>query len=738
MTPQTTSEALSEDPELAALEDIEPPDLEEDDDDDDDPEDEDEEPVPASVPVAVPDPDAKKPPLQDLEALRAAIGRQKNPQVATRVVGDSPYSQNPAYRPTVSGDEPASQGFDHAAFQDDLSDGKVRNFDDIFSRFQFSEGEYIVYVDRKSPMIFRGSKIGGMQKAITYPMDHQTFAKTYGSGSYTLTVYGPAPGKQIDSEGNVRRKAYTKPIKVEVPDPFKQNPPVLEMAEVGVEEDQEMPIYSMRRGGATEADAEIEKTRMETELESEERKFNREERLRERQEAKERQKIEDEREKHRQSSSIVERMLEQQAEELREHRNKGTTEIGSIAEVLKALRPESNASESQRLQADLAEERRRNESELNRIREAHQREIERLRDDHTQHSREERANAQRDAQLREDALRKQVEDARNDTTRRLEELRVQYEARLSDERRQHDRDLANSNQMNNSATQTIGSSFEMRLEVKTNEITRLSNELAQVRHELEAEKKKTLADRVEEFTSSAEALGFSKDDGGDKNWKDMLGEAAIGLIQQAPTLAASVVSTLRQQQAPQLPAPRQQPMLSGGGGYPDFVPFATDGVDTDMRGYQNQGPVVYPGDEYEDEYEDDPPQAPATAPAPVRTQAPPAQQKAPEQKEALVKTPQAEPVFANNMNISDEQIIEFSEMFRSALSQGASPEEFSDGILQQLGPMMTGSIVREIPVERVTTVLQGTPGGDKDPLVRRDGQKFLKNVWEIIKKKTPQ
>src|SRR5690606_35013879 len=110
----------------------------------------------------------------DLNSLRAAIGRQKvqcSPLVSSRGSFTEPPSTE-----RMPGDIPASQGFDHSAFQDDLSDGKVRNFDDLFSRFPIGDGEFEIFVDRRSPNIFRGAKISGMQKAIKHKMDHETFA----------------------------------------------------------------------------------------------------------------------------------------------------------------------------------------------------------------------------------------------------------------------------------------------------------------------------------------------------------------------------------------------------------------------------------------------------------------------------------------------------------------------------------------------------------------------------------
>lgn len=720
------------DPELAALEALDPP----------------EEPAPDSPePETLPEPEEEPAPtpaavavapvaLADLNSLRAVVGRQKV-QGGSPLVSSTGSFTEPPSRDRLPGDLPASQGFDHSAFQDDLSDGKVRNFDDLFSRFPIGDGEFEIYVDRRSPNIFRGAKISGMQKSIKDKMDHETFAKTYGSGVYLLTVYGPSPGRRLDKEGNLSRKAFTKPIKVEVPDPFQQNPPVLAMAEVGVEqEDDNMPEF--RKGGATEADAEIKKAELESELTREERARNWEEKKQEREERKAAQRLAEEREAQQSQQGALERILSEQAAELRELRNKPPAEaslLGSMSQLLAVVKPEGpSVSEIHRLQSESAQLRASHTEELNRLRGEHQKEIDRLRDDSARHEREIRENKDREMRDREDALRARIDDLQKERDRRITELNEAHATKLADERRQHDRDLQVAQSMQNQSSTTISSTFEMRLEVKQQEINRLSQDLATTRSELELEKSKTLADRVEEFAGAAEALGYAKDDGGEKGWKDMLGEAAIGLVQNVPALAASVASSLRPQQMPMLSAPGAGAHLPQRQSYAPV--FATDGVDADLN-YQSNAPidhnVIYPGqdplgefEEEEDEFEPEaPPRARAPKAAPAKPPAPPA---------ALAQP--LPPAPAGSMGITDENILEFSEGFRKAFTDGTAPEDFVDEIIGQLGPMLSGSIVKEVQIPRVLGLLQNAPNGETDPLVRRDGQKFLHKVWELIEKKT--
>lgn len=754
MTPQTPSEPKLEavpdavettaDPELDEQEDsVEPK----------------PEPTPEPEAESTPEKSDAAVPAMDLSALRNAIGRQKGPTKSK-----SPFAGAP------NDNLPASQAFDHSAFQDDFSDGKMRNFDDLFGKYPIGDGEYFVYIERKSPTMFRGVSVGGMQKPIEQQMDYIEFAGRYGKGTYMLTVYGPTPRGRLDEEGKLKRKAFTKPLKVIVPDPHGDNPPNPEMAQVAVADDEDeepgMSVYggrSSRRGGATDADAQIETARMEHESGREERNQRREDSQRERRERKERERLDEERSHNQQNSGFVERLLERSQDEIRELRSGGSNDLGGMAEILTAMKPDGPGKEElHRLQSDISEERRRAGEDMNRMRETHAREVDRireehrgevnrLRDDNTRHEREERERVAVSSKDRDESARRQVEDARNESTRRITELTTQYESRIAAESRQHDRDLSSHRETGKLTSTTINSGFETRLEVKQQEINRLSTELIQTKADLEIEKGKTLADRVNEFAGAAESLGWSKDEGGEKDWKTMIGESLAGLVTQAPMVAANVMSSLKGvPPAPQLPLGQQGPAPQNYGPV-----YATDGVDMDLGQTQAGGPlghdVIQPGGDLYDDLQ--PTETPTEGPEDVvedipqqplqeQPQAAPQPQTQPQpqpqpQQTALVAPVQEEAQNSSGMNVSDEQILQFSEMFRQAFTQGGQPVEFAEEIIAQMTPIMAGAIVRDIPVARVTGVLQAAPTGDSDPLVRRDGQKFMAKVWELVKQKTP-
>lgn len=610
----------------------------------------------------------------------------------------------------------AADGMNHLEFLDDLHDGKVRNFDDIFSRFPVGDGEFEVYVERKTPRRFRNTLIAGIQRPIHESMNHKEFAEIYGSGSYLLTVYGPTASGRLGDDGKIKLRPFTKPVRVDIPDPYNENPPNPEMAVVAtpdLEDEEDMLSGGRRRivGGSTDADAHIREVELRHQETTEER------RIRELEAARER---EDElrRESDTRQNDIMSRVLDQKESEmqmlraeLRDLRNKPSdeeTKMSGVAAILQAVRPTGPSdSELTRLSQDLAEERRRNNEELRRLEDRHRQELERVTRD------------------KDDRIREANEASRQ----REHDLRGGFEQRLSDERRQHDRDLAAAKENHMLMGETKGSAFSMQIEVKQAEITRLSAEVLRLQKELDDERKKSLADRVNEFSGAAEALGFEKIGEGESavDWKNMVADAAVGFVKQAPALAAALRGATppggggmqmlppgSQQRALQAPMRAQMQMPA----------FATEDGAVDLSGMYNN-PPVYPGQD---------PLSPVGAPPQARPPAPPAFQAPVEDED--VEDGEEDGGEEGGIELDDSQIQEFSGMFRDAFEKGAPPEEFADGIIEQLGPVMSGKIVRDLSLSRVTKALQAAPNGESDPLVRREGQQFLKKVWAVVEEKT--
>jgi len=609
-------------------------------------------------------------------------------------------------------------------------DGKLRNFDDIFSSFDVGNGEIEVYVERKSPRLYKGKLISGIQKPIIDPMTHQRFADLYGSGSYSLTVYGPNKRKTLDAEGNLKRHALSKPIKIEIPDPFGENPPNPEMAAVGSAESENMDIRQGRRFGATnEADAAIHESSLEHQDRQEERRIRILEQERERAEERRRERESELKEQQNSTHDMMRELLDRKDRDMENLRNRSHEDMNGIASIISAIRPESNGNENERLYAEISEVRRQASEENNRLRDEHRHEMERLYTDKERTLREERERAEREVTLLREMHRKEIDD-----------IRRHSQDRLDDERRQHDRDLKAVKEGGNLKDSTLQESFNMQLSVKDAELQRVQTENKRLQAELDNEKNKSLADRVGEFTSAAEALGFNKDEGGGAtNWKNALGDAAVGLLGKSPALISGIASSLQANKNQASP----NPMVSNGVpamGAPNpalMTPgFAIEGVDVDLQ----QSPTAMSPD-YSMEIPSISDQPAPERSAPGQSPIAPVSQEPPKNDNSSKNNP-ASPEFpvqdistsaeSSEMNISDQQIIEFSPMFREGLTKGVSPEVFAADIKAQLGPIMTQALLNDLSVKRISEVLASTPEGSSDPLVMRGGQQFLEKVWSAL------
>lgn len=656
----------------------------------------------------------------------------------------------------LSGRSPddGEDGFDHGSFLEDSSDGRVRTLDDIMARYPIGDGEHYIYVERRQPKISRGVHIEGIQKSVTEKMDHTDFAKMYGAGSYILTVYGPSKTRRLDASGKLQRRAFTKPIKLDVPDPYGENPPNPEMAAIAKadedEDDMAQPnILTSRRAGATDADADIVKSTLEHERLKEQHEVEKEERRRAREEQEKRDAEEKKAVESASQFQMMKELVERRDKEIADLRKASSSSASELATLIQAMRPEGpSKDEISRLGEMLADEKRRSTEEISRLKELHSAEVSRLQDQHRQEvdrirsendriNREDRERQERSMKDREEHLRREIESVRNQGDRALTDARAQFEARLNDERRQHDRDLLMRTESSRMEKDTVTTSFDMRLEVVKTENIRLVEENSKLQKELAEEKKKTLADRVDEFAGAAEALGYTKDDGGSApgDWKSMLADAAVGFVKQAPSLASNVMATLQAAKMPQQQGyPQYPPSLPGAGAFPgQFTPaFATDGVEVDL-----DDPV--PPQTFDD-MSSWIPQAPSMPQQPPQPQQAamiptnPQPQNPPVQQQGASQTPQ-QPT-PDGSTFKDSDIVEFSSMFRQALEEGVEPEEVSKQIVQMFGAPMAGTVVRQLTLQRVVGVLKEEEDGDSDPLVRKDGQQFLQKVWELILKAT--
>jgi len=360
----------------------------------------------------------------------------------------------------------------------------------------------------------------------------------------------------------------------------------------------------------------------------------------------------------------------------------------------------------------------------------------------------------------EERSKQEISTERRSAQTRIDDLTRQNQTRVEDLVRGHDREMKSVRDRYEMQLTNERGSSQARLDLKDQEIARLSAELEDAREEL----RKPLTERINEAASAAEALGYIKDGPEEKDWKQIALEIGGNLVTNLPEVfraAGDSIGRIRNQpnpqqmatyaQPPPAPRPALQPAFAGPGG------FATD----DGPEYEGAGaaPPVMPGAIAPTVASAPPTPAPTRPPAPAPAAVPPqrrppmrratpsaAPPPAPPPPAATPPAPAAQPnpaalapasaipTTANANGVPDHQLLQFQPLFESALKQGASPEEFADHCMTQFGLQNIVAITQLVSPERVIATLQRS-GQASSPLCRRDGQKFLRETFVLLRRR---
>ena len=87
------------------------------------------------------------------------------------------------------------------------------------------------------------------------------------------------------------------------------------------------------------------------------------------------------------------------------------------------------------------------------------------------------------------------------------------------------------------------------------------------------------------------------------------------------------------------------------------------------------------------------------------------------------------------VQIPDEQILALRPVFEGAFSEGMTPEEFAEDLIRENGLELVKQIAAVLSPERITAALVKSPDGARSPLVRREGQKYLKGIFAAVRQK---
>jgi len=95
--------------------------------------------------------------------------------------------------------------------------------------------------------------------------------------------------------------------------------------------------------------------------------------------------------------------------------------------------------------------------------------------------------------------------------------------------------------------------------------------------------------------------------------------------------------------------------------------------------------------------------------------------------------PQVQPTApaAQESEIPAEQIIAFVGHLDQVIATGVmTPRQFAEAIVAQLGPGPTQQVIQAISADHFIELTTRHPDGQKSAIVTRNGQKFVRSVWE--------
>lgn len=686
----------------------------------------------------------------------------------------------------------------------DDSDEELTTFADLMNEYgrAIASGNAYIYVNRKSPAVYDGVRIKGVQRSIREQITMQDFMENYGFGDYELIVYGPSQrgGFKYDPiTGHAVYRKLTKPILVTVPHGYIPN-----LDAVSEGEEQEMlgargqgPVSLPMARRSTNADAKIH----ETELTFDERARQREEEKEERRKKEEQDRLREEKQvqnslareltashkqqmeqlsiSHESQMNMMRDSLAKTQEELkllreRPNRSEGEVLANSLSAILPAVTQNGslNTEQVQQIERAAAADRERSieshRQEIQRMQQSLQAETERATrsiDEERRRADERVTEAQRRAEDRVREFRDQSDtrvreveqrsekisnETRTDCDRRMADMQRNFDSRMQDVDRAHQQELRSKTDAHETRIEALRSAHQVEMGTKDAELTRVREELSQAR----TEAGKSLSDRINEFSETAEGLGYSKDSGDDtpKDWKAMLADTGGQVVQRLPEILDAVQNTIRARQpqagafAPsrQLPPPVQG--REGSIAAERTMAFATEdgpqydfseGGDSPTPIYPNEAPsgpsrrpVPIDGSSRPQQTPGPPMPSEPAEPPPAAYKAPPPQTQAIVAQEASASPNPPTEAQPQDQQVTDSQIVEYSQLFTAAFDQGASPEEYSAAMLNQFGAPMVTEVVKGLSPERILHVLQQHQ--PENALLRRDGQQFLRQVWEHL------
>lgn len=678
-----------------------------------------------------------------------------------------PAERNPMQRPGLTiGPIRPSEGVE---FPDLAGRQPPANLTDLCQLYPIGNGMHYIRVERVAPKSFSGRPIAGLIAELRHPVSERQFVQQFGGGAYELVVYGPDPTGRMDPVSNT---TIIKPLTKKIGVTYPGNPVVEADMDPGIPG---YPGFTGRRPlaqplGSAEANAFKASldfaARMVTEERAEKRELQRNAAAAPAQSLgsldpvlgvmRDQTKMVadvagNEAERSRKAYELqIDHMrseIETLRAELREQRSRpaeSATVFSAVTDMVGKMAPAGRTTE------EIARAHESHRDEMRRVTDQHRDEM-KTRED--QHRREiENIRATHDERMR--ILNEQVETERRRARDEVEQERRRYEDRERTLREQNDERLRTASERHTAELERLRSDHARELQsiernaqlVAKTEKVGLETRIASLQEQLdraraEAADKEDLEAQLAKTEHMAGLLGFRRDDGAPKDWKEHLAAAFSHAITNADkildagarTLAAAKAqpAALGAQQRPgmgmpqQAPPPQLQPRqrppmhATRTWGVEGAAPIAID---------HSRGRVAAPPP-----YENPPPQQqqpqPAPQPAPQQQFQPqPAPQPAgPAQNGAPV--PQQAPPNGAAHGITGEDLDAFRIWAEQKCLQGAPPEVFAQELVGRIGMDATRQLLSAITAERFHEALSADPGMAQSPLVRRDGQRWIAAVF---------
>jgi hypothetical protein len=458
---------------------------------------------------------------------------------------------------------------------------------------------------------------------------------------------------------------------------------------------------------------------------------------------------------------------ERQAMELREELKKVQQELeqnqktrsGDTLEIVK-LRDADAARLHENYRQQLDSARSAHDAQVKSLKEAHadelRREADRYKNQQDYYTRR-LEELRHEADEKEKRLLTEIERVRSEerthAERRITDAEKRFEDRIRDQEKAHERELRSKEDAYKTRIETATSKLDFELMHLRERVSDANKRAEEARSE--AEKAKDPVTAIQEFKEKAKQLGMEEPDPGEPKtaWDRMAAAAGQGLGQalgrtDLTQLAAVLRGAIGQPRMTQATA--QAAQLAAAQGAQRQLPPGARGQQrapsaramrwaTDSSNQAHASEDVNLGEGMAISPKDEPGQSPPAPAGPAASVPPTAA--APGSQPSTPPPPSQPPPSAGQIRLPDhelvrcfgaESVIDFIQNMELAINTRFEASEFAR-VFEQKYPEQSAELARSFKPEDALAVVAAVPGAEASPVLRRDGKKWLAQLWEALK-----